>query len=454
MNRLKLVLLITLLLPQISGCLSVSPVEVEAADDFNWEAMKRHNILMTPLLDLRTGVSEPGKDTRFEDQKTSVSYAEKFKQAFFKLRNDIRVFGEGGAFEHVSSLPNLTAIARSVIAKQPVSATDVKAISDGSQDIRFVFFYAITDEKLKYDVSYHFREDREYDEITYYSMRVFTLKMALWDVQQNRTVWIGKQVLTPTESNSSSVRNPSKTKREEKQKDGSKKIYWKGYPLLISLANERATNPSRFPAFPGRTTALEGSFDDFTLSLPIKPDEVDMLESKYFVYHMPLAAMNFSQIGTSGQIGLELGSSSIIQYRYRLGGALLLPMSDSLVEYAGEKYRVSEGAVAMSFDMEWRPLPKLRLMTGLLAGFSVFDIKLDDQPDRAATVEEEEKSQSDGTVFLWPRTRLIFGSLAGFQWGTGFAYRYRYGLEEDVLKTNQPSVWSVELFLGGAFRGF
>lgn len=454
MKYLIPMLQIALLLPLLNGCISINKVEVDAVADFSWEDMKRHRILMTPLLDLRPESEVSGKDYRFEDDKSCLAYAEKFKQAFFKLRNDIRVYGEGGAFDHVSSLSNLRQIARTVLAKQPVPESDVKAIIEGSQEIRYVFFYAITEEKLKNDVSYHFRDDREMDDITYFSVRAFTLKMALWDFQENKTVWIGKQALTPSESNSVSVRNPNKRRVEKKMKDGSKKVYWQGSSLSVSLSGERNNNPGRFPGFPGRTKAIEGSFDDFTLSLPIKPDEVDMLESKYFVYHMPLAALNYSQIGEQGQWGLELGSSSIIQYRYRLGGALQLPLSDSRVAFEGETYRIAEGAGAISFDMEWRPTPKFRLLTGMLAGFSVFDIKLNKDEDSAADQGAAEKDKSDGTIFIWPRARLIFGNLAGFQWGTGVAYRYRYGIEEVILHEHKPSDWSAELFFGGAFRGF
>ena len=434
---------------QLTGCLATGLTEVESEPGFDWDTLKRDQIVMTPLIDLRKAPQAPSghKDAlAFFSDADRYSYPEKFKQVFFNLRKDIRVFGAGGAYELLAKLPNLAALSEQVISKLPLAEANVAAVREVNQDIRFVFFFAVVDERLAYEFSYDFRQDQAADVKTYKSTRYLTVRLALWDSQSNKTVWRGTERLSPTESNAVEVRNSTK----QRKVDGNR-VYWVGTPERTSLAEELERNRSEFPGFPAREPAFSKSFDDFALALPLQPSEAKLIEYTHFTYHRPELSIRTSALGKEVVPALQLGSSSVINYRLRFGGALHFLMGLPIVDYQEKDYAVSSSAYGMTFDYEWTLTESLRLLTGAMAGAALFVI---DEQLPPLSVDEKTDPETDGALFIWPRAFLLFGDKGGFQWGVGAAARFFDGIEEPVLKAHRPSPWSLDLSVAYAFRGF
>ncbi len=451
-NQLQFLLLICVTL---SGCISTSVSHVDTEEGFDWNTLKRDQILMSPLLDLREEKSAPNGETetlRFFSDIERIAYPEKFKQVFVKHRKDIRVFGAGGAFEHMSKLKDLDAIAKDVIAKRPLSDDVRQRILEGSQDIRFIFFFAVTSERNIYDVRYNFRSDKRLDEIVYKATREFTAKLALWDSKTNKTVWIATENLNPSSSQTNEVSNPSKYLVSKK----GKKPYWEGKTPVISLSVELSENRSSFPSFPEREPSFSKTFDDFALALPIHPSEQKLIEYEHFTYHRPEAQIRASTLGPHSNVSLQLGYSSVINYVWRFGAALNIPVSSPTVKREGRDFDLQMAAFGLTFDYETELTQRSRLLLGVMAGGASYTLNdpSDDDADDETLGQAKSKDITDGLVFAWPRAYLLFGAKGGFQWGVGVAYRYFDGLEKPELRAFKPSPLSVDLGMSYAFRGF
>ena len=451
-ENIKFLLFICLLL---SGCISTGVSHIDAQEGFDWNTLKRDQILMSPLLDLReekgAPIAEAGSLTFFSDA-DRVAYPEKFKQVFVKHRKDIRVFGAGGAFEHMSKLKDLDSIAKEVLAKRPLADDVRQRVLEGSQDIRFIFFFAVTSEQTVYGVNYRFRSDKRLDEIEYKATRQFTTKLALWDSKENKTVWIATENLNPSSSQTREVSNPSKYLVTPK----GKKPYWEGKTPSISLSTELAENRSQFPSFPGREPAFSKTFDDFALALPIHPSEQKLIEYEHFTYHRPEAQIRASTLGPHSNISLQLGSSSVINYVWRFGAALNIPISSPTVKRDGRDFDLQMASFGLTFDYEAELTQKSRLLLGVMAGGASYTLNdpSDDDADDETLGQAKSKDITDGLVFAWPRLYLLFGAKGGFQWGLGVAYRYFDGLEKPELRAFKPSPISIDLGMSYAFRGF
>lgn len=436
-----LLLLVPLLL---GGCLATGLSDVDAEEGFDWSTLMRDQLLMTPLVDLRPQPASP-----FFDDAARAAYPEQFKLTFQKLRKDIRVFGAGGAFENMAKLPNLAQLAAKALAKQPLEDADVQKIKAGNQDIRFAFFFAVTDERIGYDFRYEFRADQELDRKIYVTSRFMTVRLALWDSKVNRTVWIGTEHLAPSDSNVVEVRNP--TKRKTKKND---RIVWVGQPERTSLEAERRRTPERFPGAPGREPAFSSSFDDFALALPLNPSEAKLIEYTHFTYHRPELLFRTSHFAEETTVGMQLGFSSVINYRLRFGGAFLFPLGTQETRFRGDDLDIAMAAFGATFDYEWELGKELRLLTGLMAGGATFSLTPAQEsatdPADDATVQVE----TDGALFLWPRLYLLFGEKGGFQWGVGASARFYDGIDEAAIKAHRPAPWSLDLGISYAFRGF
>jgi len=436
--------LLLLLVPLLSGCLATGLSDVDAEEGFDWSTLMRDQLLMTPLVDLRPQPASP-----FFDDAERAAYPERFKLTFQKMRKDIRVFGAGGAFENMAKLPNLTQLAAQALAKQPFSDADVEKIKAGSQDIRFTFFFAVTEERIGYDFRYEFRADQELDRKIYVTSRLMTVRLALWDSKVNRTVWIGTEHLSPSESNVVEVRNP--TKRKTKKND---RIIWVGQPERTSLDAERRRSPERFPGAPSREPAFSASFDDFALALPLHPSEAKLIEYTHFTYHRPELLMRTSHFAEQTTVGMQLGFSSVINYRLRFGGALLFPLAANDVKFQGEDLAIAMAAFGATFDYEWELGKELRLLTGLMAGGATFSLTPAEPDATDPTTDGTVKTETDGALFVWPRVYLLFGDKGGFQWGAGAAARFYDGVDEAAIKAHRPAPWSLDLGISYAFRGF
>ena len=132
----------------LTGCISASLDHVEEVDGFDWNTLKRDEILISPLIDLRALTPAEKVEPRFDffSVEKAMKYAQTFKESFFKMRKDIRMFGEGGAFEYLVKVDGLKEVALQAMARQPLSVEMRDKIVAGSQGIRFVFFFVITRE--------------------------------------------------------------------------------------------------------------------------------------------------------------------------------------------------------------------------------------------------------------------------------------------------------------------
>ncbi len=447
MLRLVKIFAASVLALGLDGCISTHISQIEVDPGFDWDALKRDEILMTPLFDLRKSPSAPEgfkKDLTFFSDSERLDYPQEFKKIFARLRHDIRVFGAGGAFENMLKVANLKDLAERVVDKIPLEAKDVEALKEGNQAIRFIFFFAITDERLGYDVAYQFRSDQEQDRKIYQSKREFVAKMGLWDSLLNKTVWLATQNLTASEDNAVGVSNPTKRKK----KSGSS-YYWTGETQAVDLKYELSRNRDRFPNFPKREPAFHNSFDDFALALPLQQSEAKLIEYEHFTYHRPEAALRLGEFGKKTAVNLQLGTSSIIYYHLRLGGALDLPLNTTKLRYKNTDYHTSMLAYGVTADYEWQLGPRHRLLAGALLGGAAFTMKPTNEPD-----DEDAATLGDGAFICWPSVNLLFGDRSGFQWGVGGSYRFFDGIEEGPIREHRPSVWSADLNIAYATRGF
>jgi hypothetical protein len=434
---------------QLSSCLSTGLTEVDSDPDFDWNSLKRDKIVMMPVIDLRKNPMAPhGHESAltFFTEAECLSYPEAFKQVFFKLRKDIRVFGAGGAFEKLSKLANIHALTEHALDKTPLRETDVASVNEVKQRIRYVFFFAITGENLHYDFEYNFRTDHATDLKSYMSVRDLTVRLALWDSTTNRTVWRGTDHLNPTNINSVEVSNPTKKKKV----DGDR-VVWTGTAEDTNLAIELDRQPQRFPGFPSREPSFTNSFDDFALALPLNPSEAKLIEYTHFVYHRPEIGLRLSAYGNKPAEAVQLGTSSVINYTLRFGAAVVISVGQTVVKHQSHDYRLSSSSFGVTFDYEWLVSPKMRLLTGMMAGSTQFVIS---EQTADATVATQPAGLRDSALFFWPRAFLLFGEKGGIQYGLGATARFFDGVENPVLKANRPSPWGLDLSVAYAIRGW
>jgi hypothetical protein len=311
------------------SCIHASLDKIESDPDFNWDSLKRDEILMTPLIDLRDQPSVPrGAESLVAPFSTEekLAYAEVFKQKFFILRKDIRVFGAGGAFESLASIKKLDDLAGRVVANQNLTRQEIDLLRSTTQDIRFIFFFDFSMERLQYDYQMSDLNDRPYVEKIYSSERMMEIKMALWDSQNAKTVWIGHKILNPANTNIVKIkkRHLSKIMQDILATEQSIVLEPDEFDRqgLSSREEELSHHRTRFPSFPAREPAFSDSFEDFVLSLPIQPSEEKLIAYSHFTYHRPEMRMLLSHIDSSMDLGIFGGFSSILYNRFRLGGEL------------------------------------------------------------------------------------------------------------------------------------
>lgn len=438
-----------LLVPlSLGGCISTQLNDTWSAPDFSWDTLKRDEILMTPLLDLR-----PVHKPDFYSEKESLSYAETFKQAFFKLRKDIRIFGAGGAFENIASFRHLDAIGRAAFARTPLAPVELSAIRASNQGIRFLMVFGVTRESLTKTVEYQFRDDQPNDVIHYVSSRSLDVQMALWDALQNKTQWIGKKIAGTAADNVISVANPAKRK-VKKERNGKVYFVWEGPPLSISSAYELQSHPDRFPDFPPRNGLLESTFDDLALGFPIQSSEEKLIVYSYFTYHRPELGVGLTAIGKEKTGYFQAGSSSIINNLFRLGGMLSVSGSPEIA-FKGETYNVGMAAFGVTTDLEWPLTDRMRVLIGTFLGSASFNIKSTRDADTNANNGAAERAgDSDLTLAVWPRVRLNMGAQKGIQWGTDLTFHWFNGIEAPILLEHKPAPLALEMFVAYAMRGF
>jgi hypothetical protein len=445
------------------SCVSTRVDKVDAAAGFNWDTLKRDLIVMTSLIDLRDEVERPpGFDAFIQpfSEKEAMTYAETFKEVFFKYRKDIRVFGAGGAFEGISKIKNLKDLSRKVLAKQELTKDEQDLFDRERQDKRFIFFFYFDSEKLHFDYSVSTPADAKglYVEKNYFAKRTMVVKLALYDTKVGKTVFITQKTLVPEHRNQVLVR----TGLSPKAVKGSKGRYASARDPDIydqmgrgSLDHELRYHRSRFPVgFPAREPSFTGSFDDLALSLPIKKSEQNLIEYEYFTFHRPELTVKNAEIGPTSMTSLFIGSSSIIYNRFRWGLGVEFGGAGESFKFEGKDYDIGHYCFCMTTDLEWELSDSVRLLTGSVLGAGSFNITLKEEELPGAEVEEKKKPKGDGYWYAAPRIKFIFGGKEGLQFGIGAYKQFYSGLIEPQLIQNKPGQWGGEISILATFRGF
>jgi hypothetical protein len=446
------------------SCVSANLSKVDADQGFDWNALKRDQIVMTPLLDLRQNVeTPPGFDQSVGafSEKESLDYPESFKQAFFKRRKDIRVFGAGGAFEKISKIQNLKDIGAKVLRKETLPPEDVQQIRAANQDIRFVFFFVFAKESLTFAYEYRRPEKKHYVEKVYHSTRNMTVKLALWDAKEAKTVWIGEKELRPTNSNIMRFKKPGFFGKIPKEDQNIKLDVPDAFDFVnpSSFSFERERHGSRFPGFPDREPSFSGSFDDFAMTLPLNPSEANLIEYEHFSNHRFQLGASGSQIGKEIVGRLHVNVSSRIYNLYRVGADVFFNLNAPKFTYLGKKYEVSSAAFGLSNDLEWDLSDRWRLMTGAAVGGLTYRIR-DVQAAKEAQSKPDDKSekntydQNESLFFVRPRIHLLMGSLQGAQLGFGPYYVHTSQPKHKIFEDYPPAKWGLELTASYTWRGF
>ena len=440
-HQLRNLAKIAILFSLLPGCVMVRLDNIESEPNFNWDVLKRDQIVMTPLLDLRPSQSQAMQPffTRSEQE----AYAELFKQEFFKWRKDIRVFGAGGAFEKLKNMPNLTELAEKILNKESLTAVETESLKAATQDIRFVLFLSMPSEKLSH--KFHTYKDKEFLHKVYSSRREFQVKVALYDLKESRVPWIGTKILSPTNVNDIKIALP-KAKKDRA-----------GFTFFEDFSSYSwDTDQEKYPNFPDREPALSSSFDDFALSLPLNPSEDKLIEYESFTYHRPEAGLLLSTLGKSTSVHLDLGFSSLIYKKLRLGALLGLPVTRSRVAVEQKTFELDSVLLALTTDYEVTLSDKWRLLSGAYLGTELFKIYDERKSELKNQTEHSEgdPGETDATLFVWPRVKFLYGATTGFNFGIAAFYRNYWGIEETELSKHKPSPWAIELSFAGTFRGF
>jgi hypothetical protein len=464
---LKLISAFSIIFSFVS-CISNDLDNVYSAADFDWNTLKRDQILMTPLLDLRGSVVTPAG---FENSlppfspKESLAYPEIFKQVFFKERKDIRVFGAGGAFEKLSQLENLNDLAQKVLRQEPLPAADVKKIRAANQDIRFIFFLVFAGESLSYDYRFNAPENKHYVEKIYSSIHTMNVKLAMWDSKEEKTVWIGEKILTPTNTSILRFKNPNFKGNSIPVEDVN---------ILLtppdsfdhlgssSLSYELTYHRSRFLGFPEREPYFSSSFQHFAFTLPMHPSEKNLIEYNHFTNHRLELGAGASKIDQKSVGRAHLNISSRLYNIYRLGFDIVSDVNSPKFIYEGKSYQVSSSAYGLSNDLEWELSDHWNLLTGASIGFLAYrvqDIEAtkaaqnNPQPSSKTSDSGDDFNRLDASFYFRPRIHFLWGRKPGGLLGFGIYYNQAPSLDDPVLKTYKPAPWGAELTASYTWRG-
>lgn len=454
MNKIRNALMF-LCLPFFSSCI-VTSIDQEYRDPtFSWDTLKRDQILMMPLEDLREKQMIPPNEEhlyKFYTPEQSIAYAEAFKQVFFKTRKDIRVFGAGGAYENISALKDLKQKTSEIMEKKPFSAETLEQVKAGTQDIRFFMAFAVTYEQLSKSFSVSEPPKARYAVKSYAAIRTLTVKMALWDSKENKTVWVATKILTP--QNVRTFRVPRRTRPTDDDHVT--------MPLILDandnpydnwdLATELSYHPERFPSFPDREPAFSSSFDDFALALPLHPSEEKYIEYESFTYHRPEMVLHGGKLGRGSQLNLDLQTSSIIHNRYRIGGGISFPLNSAAIHFQNADYTAAMAAIGLTFDAEFSLSETKRLLVGSGIAAGVLTANRREPADKIDDACLD--SISDTVGIYTPHLKLQFGNRQGAAWAIGGSYRFLTGVQEDIFSENRLSPWTIDLSLAYTFRGF
>lgn len=442
----------------LSSCIATHIDEEFQDPSFSWEILKRDEILMMPLQDLRENLAhtpDQAKLFEFFSDAERKGYPERFKQVFFKTRKDIRVYGAGGAYESLLAASNLKEKTKQILDRVPLAEQSIGEMKNGTQGIRFFIAFAVTKEDVAKSFSYEEPAKKRYATKTYTATRVFSVTMAIWDANENKTVWSATKKIAP--ENVRRFRVPRLTKPDD-DADVTPILFdendspYSGW----TFDAEMQLHPERFPDYPGREPAFSDSFKDFSLAFPIHPSEEKYIEYESFTYHRPEATLHVSKLGQGLLSNLELGSSSIIHNRYRVGAGIGMPLHTTRASFQGSDYELSMLTFGLVLDAEFEWTDTRRVLIGSNIATGILSAKRDDSQDTPSSQAAKQRSNTvtDAVGVCTPHVKLMFGARKGAALGLGISYRVFSGIQEDLFKEQRPSNWSIDGSVAYTIRGF
>lgn len=444
----------------LPGCIATHIDDEFQDPSFSWDILKRDQILMMPLQDLRGIVPqdpEQAKLYEFFSEAECKKYPETFKQVFFKTRKDIRVYGAGGAYESLLVAPNLKEKTKQILDKVPLSEQFSSEMKAGTQNIRFFMAFAVTKESVSKNFHYEEYPKLRYATKVYTATRMFSVTMAIWDSKENKTVWSATKKISPV--NSRRFRVPRRSPPDDDADTSYVVLDANDSPYNEwTFSSEMAVHPERFPDYPGREPDFSDSFKDFSLAFPIHPSEEKYIEYESFTYHRPEATLRGSQLGRGLQSNLEVGSSSIIHNRYRIGAGVGMPLNTTRASFQDSDYDLSMLTFGLVLDAEFEWTKSRRLLVGSHIATGILSAKRDESHDApnssTDTGKQRSNSLTDAVGVYTPHVKLLFGERQGAALGLGISYRLFSGIQEEIFKEHRPSNWSVEGSVAYTFRGF
>lgn len=418
----------------VTSCLTPKLTHLSKDEGFDWDSIKRDQILMTPLHDWRpdpTAKHAAHKELDFFTEAERQAYPENFKQVFFTLRKDIRVFGAGGAFDGVSRIPGIADAGSLAINKQPLPSDMVTAITQRNQDIRFLLFFGVTQESLDHSFNTSITP-KGCKTKTYRSQRLMEVKAGLWDSQANHTPWVATKVIAPQNVNTKYVgpHIPTIQKLRKAAKKRGKKFK---APVCgttetdfrtATLASELRKNPTRFPSFPKREPSFSTSFKDLVLAIPMGRSERNLIEYNHFTNHRLAYSSETTHFRGRRYSGGALQFTSRKYNRYRLGVQL------DGVSRTDMQNLESLSSASLLAIAEFDPREHVQIGFGVALGVGTLTQELQ-------TEELDQDIDSDGYSHLHPLVNIQVGNRYGLQLFFRYMRLYVRGLEQsdDVKKT-------------------
>jgi hypothetical protein len=407
--------------------------------DFSWDTLKRDEILMMPLIDMRRS-NEP----EFFDDKTRIALAEEFKQSFFKRRKDIHMYGQGGAFEAMIEAEKLSEIQKRMILREDLSTDDKNVLTRKTQDIRFFMSWAIDRESL--DRDFHFEEPLKvrYAIKTYTSRRLLNLVVSLWDSKKNKVVWSVEKKLQI--ENTRTFRVPRRYIPKDAEPMTSSFDANDSPFENHNLATELANRPNRFPNIPDRHDVLQTGYDDVTLALPIQSSEEKLIVYESFTHHRPEIGFGVTSTKNKSVIEGYLGTSSVTHNHFRLGFVLAPTSSSANTTYLGHKFELRQmyGGITTALEYSYGAFD---FDGGILAGFIGRNAYSDD-------IDLKENTYSETWAALWPFMRLYYHLSPQFCAHLGATYRYQGKAKEEIFKEVTSAPYAIDTGLSFTIKGF
>ena len=432
---------------------------------FSTNHFRKGDIIITPLLDLRDPKAkvEPNKKIDFPPPRERTIYAEKLGKILFPSPEAHRVHTSGLEFDEINKLKNLPDLARQVHAGTPLPKVWASKITSIAPDFQYLIFFSFSNEKLAYQ---HSRSVPTYAdgylvENIYTTQREMTVKVAIWDIQNNQIAYLDE--INPLAEGSTSVfvkteKKTSTYKFTPPNYDRAINPDVLDKKPTVTLEDELKVHRHRFPPPPEREPELSNALKRFNSTTPAKLESEQPKTSRPEKqntdfednFRMELS-LKTTMMGTLPLPTLYFGAATLKWKIFRLGGGLEFSPLGTMIDHEVRLYDVYNGCLCLTADVEWQFGNKNRILTGLYYGAGIFTYNQSDLlPDLDGT---KSKSQSDGYIYRAPRVRYLRGDHKGVQFGLG-VYQHVYDkLEKAELVANHPSQYGIEFTVAVATGG-